>query len=189
VSDEQQSADFESRLSDLRAWLVLLARLHLDFRFQDREASDVVQEALVDAVKYRDKIEWLTSSELEYWLRRVLRNKVIDFYRKKRPEIGEADLDRMEADVGDSFLRIEELVADSKSSPSEHVAKQEELLRLASALEKVTNPNREVLILKDLAGWRIRSIAERLGCTEGVVAGRLRRARNELYQLLGSSND
>jgi len=189
VCDEKEPADFESRLSDLRAWLVLLARLHLDFRFRDREASDVAQEALVDAVKYRDKIEGLASSELEHWLRRVLRNKVIDFYRKKRPEIGEADLDRMEADVCDSFLRIEELVADSESSPSEHVAKQEELLRLASALEKVTAPNREVLILKDLAGWRISSIAEKLGCTEGVIAGRLRRARNELFQLLNHGDD
>jgi len=181
--------DFDSRLSDLRAWLVLLARLHLDYRFQEREASDIAQEALADAVKYREKIEGLESNDLENWLRRILRNKVIDFYRKKRPEIAEADLNRIEADVCESFLQIEKLVVDAGPSPSEHVVKQEECLRLASALEKVSAPNREVLMLKDLAGWRIKDIAEKLGCTEGVVAGRLRRARNELFHLLGDGDD
>jgi RNA polymerase sigma-70 factor (ECF subfamily) len=183
------STHFETRLSEMRAWLILLARLHLDYRFRDCEASDIAQETMVDAIKYRDGIEALKSADLEHWLRRVLRNKVVDFYRRQRPHITEADLHRIEADIGDSFLRLETMVVDCQSSPSAQAVKQEDQLRLAEAIEQLSEPNREVIVLKDLAGWTLKQIADAQGCSIGTVAGRLRRGRDQLVQIMRGHHD
>lgn len=184
-----RSTEFDTRLSDLRAWLILLARLHLDYRFREREASDIAQETIVDAIKYRERIESLKSADLELWLRRVLRNKVVDFYRRQRPQITEADLLRIEADIGDSFLRLETMVVDCESSPSAQAVKHEDQLRLAEAIEQLPDPNREVIVLKDLAGWSLKQIADAQGCSIGTVAGRLRRGRDQLVQIIRGHHD
>ena len=114
----------------------------------------------------------------------MLRNKVVDFYRKQRPQVTEADLHRIEADVGDSFLRLETMVVADESSPSDQVSRQEELLRLADSIEKLSPQNREVVVLKDLAGWSLPQIADAKACSIGTVAGRLRRGRKELVEIM-----
>lgn len=181
---QNAASSFGERLNELRPWLILLARLHLNADHRGRDASDIAQEALVDAVKYRGKIGQLPLAELEHWLRRVVRHKVIDYYRGKQPEITAADLARMEADVGDSFLRIEEMVVDFAVSPSGQVAAQDEQIRLANAIEELPDEYREVVLLRDLAGWPLKEVANHLECSIGVVAGRLRRARSMLFDLL-----
>ena len=147
-----------------------------------------VHDAVADAMKYRDKTENLDTVELEHWLRRVLKNKVIDFYRRKRVHIHEAELERLEADVRDSFLRIDHLIADTATSPSERLIRQEQWWQLADALQKLEPSYREVVLLRDISGWPLKSIAQKLDCSIGAVAGRLRRGREELCQLIEDSN-
>lgn len=178
------SSSLESQLNRHRAWLVLLARLHLDPRFSENHASDIAQETLVDAIRYRSRIDGLHGQDLENWLRRVLRNKVVDFYRRRQPQIPEADLQRLEGDVYDSFARLDQLIVDSATSPSGCASRQEQHLQLAAALESLSDQHREVIILRDLSGWSLKQIAAHLDGTVGVVAGRLRRARKALCDAL-----
>lgn len=184
-----EKSDFESRLSALRSWLVLLARLHLDQRYRAAEASDIAQETLIDAIKYQNAISDLPRPDLERWLRRVLRNKVVDFYRRKCPQHAEADMQRLEADIGDSFLKLEAIAVDSAISPSGVAVEREELLRLAEAIERLPERDRDVIIRKDLAGWTLKQIATEAGCTIGAAAGQLRRARCRLIAEMGNGDD
>lgn len=174
--------EFNESLTRVRPFLVLLARLHLDSRYQDREASNIAQEVLVDAVKYQDRLQGLSDQQLDAWARKVVRHKVIDFYRSRRPEIDEADLARIQADVGDSFLRIDEMATASDTTPSEAFSRAERWLKIAAAIDKLPEEYRDVVIRKDLAGWKLKDIARYRGCSVGVVAGLLRRGRERLSQ-------
>lgn len=181
--------DFADRLNALRPWLVLMARLHLDARFREEEASNIAQDVLLDVTRYRRKVAALDDQQLQAWARKVVKHKIIDFYRRRRNVIREADLDRLEADVNESFHRLGELVAASDPSPSQQTIRAEEILRLSAALERLPAANREVVVLKDLAGWPLREIAAKLDCTLGIVAGRLRRGREQLAAELRHEHD
>lgn len=176
--------DFEEAMAQLRPLLVLLARVHLDARYQDREASNIAQEVLIDAVKYKERLHNLHTEQLHAWARKVVRHKVIDFYRAKQPMLDEAELARIQADVNDSFLRIEEFATASDTSPSEAFERAEQWLRIAKAIDRLPDEYRDVVIRKDLAGWKIREIAREKCCSVGAIAGLLRRGRERLGEEL-----
>ena len=151
----------------------MIARLHLDARFRAEEASNIAQDVLVDVAKYRQELLTLGDQQLHAWAQRVVKHKIIDFYRRHRPVLREADLQRLAADINESFQRLGEMVACTDPTPSQQVLRTEECLRLAAALERLPPANREVVVLKDLAGWSLQEIATKLECTLGIVAGRI----------------
>jgi RNA polymerase sigma-70 factor (ECF subfamily) len=83
-----------------------------------------------------------------------------------------------------SSCRLQNWLAADDSSPSEHVAEQEETIRLLEALSQLPERQREALILQRYHGWKLREIAEHLNCTVNAVAGLHANALKKLRQLL-----
>src|SRR5436309_10049582 len=76
-------------LEKFRAYLRLLARLHLDPRLRGKlDPSDVVQEVLLKAVQALGQFRGESEAELAAWLRQILArhlaNTVRDLGREKR---------------------------------------------------------------------------------------------------------
>lgn len=69
-------------LERFRTYLYLLARAHLDRRQVGKlEASDVVQQTLLNAHAHRDQFRGRSEAELAGWLRQILKHSLTDNLR------------------------------------------------------------------------------------------------------------
>jgi RNA polymerase sigma-70 factor (ECF subfamily) len=177
-------------LEQFRDYLCLLARAHLDGRLRDKlDASDLVQQTLLEAHAKRHQFRGRCEAERAGWLRQMLANNLADAVRAlgraKRDVQRELSLDA----VRDSSARLEAWLAAEQSSPSQQAARNEELLRLAEALTRLPEPQREAVVLHHLQGWTLGRLAARLGRSEPAVAGLLHRGLKRLRELLREASD
>ena len=170
-------------VEDYRDYLHLLARLHLDPRLRGKvDPSDVVQQTLVKAHQNREQFRGRTAAEQAGWLRRILANTLIDAARKFQRELAAGH--SLEQAFQESSARLEAWLAAEQSSPSEILARQEQLLRLAAALAQLPEDQRTAVELHHLRDGSVAEIAGVMGRTEAAVAGLLRRGLKRLRELL-----
>jgi RNA polymerase sigma-70 factor (ECF subfamily) len=167
----------ELPLERYRAYLVLLARMSLARRLRARlDASDVVQQALLEAHRHAGLFRGATSGELAAWLRQVLArqlaNALRDQTRARRDVRREQSLERS---LEESSACLTRWLADDQPSPSERLDAQERLLRVADALSELPEAQRQVVEGRHLHGWSLEQAAARLGRTPAAVAGLLHR--------------
>ena len=72
------------------------------------------------------------------------------------------------------------LATADQSSPSQHAQFNEEALRLAEALERLPEAQREALVLQHWHNWSLAEIGEHLGRSPAAVAGLIKRGLKQL---------
>lgn len=125
----------------------------------DEDAEDILQDVFYQmAASYSvtEPIEQLTS-----WLFTVARNKIIDWYRKKRPEPLPA-----ERSDEDGLLLLVDLLADPRQDPDDVYARSLLWTELTDALDDLPQNQREVFVMHELEGKSFKEIAEVTG--EGI---------------------
>jgi RNA polymerase sigma-70 factor (ECF subfamily) len=172
-------------------YLRLLARLQLDPGLQAKlDASDIVQQTLLQAHEHRDQFRGSTEAELAGWLRTILANTLAAAARRYLTEA--RDLGREQAlqdSLAQSSARIESWLAAEQSSPSERVMRLEELVRLAGALGRLPPDQRQAVELHHLMGWHVAQIAEAMQRTKPAVMGLLFRGLKKLRELLDEAGE
>lgn len=79
-----------------------------------------------------------------------------------------------------------EIYANSESeSPLEIIEREEVREKIESALQKISIPQREAILLSDLEGFSSKEIASIMGLSDGSVRQLIFRARRELSVILG----
>jgi RNA polymerase sigma-70 factor, ECF subfamily len=169
-----------------RAYLRLLARLHLDPRLRGKlDPSDVVQQTLLQAHQGLGQFRGRSDGELAAWLRQILARNlahaVRDLGREKRDVGRERSLEQA---LDASSSRLEAWLAAEQSSPSQRAQRNEQLLRLAQALADLPEAQREAVVLHYWQGQSLAEIGEQLGRTPAAVAGLLHRGLKQLRGLL-----
>jgi RNA polymerase sigma-70 factor (ECF subfamily) len=184
MGNEAESRDLA--LERFRPYLLLLARLHLGDRHRAKlDASDVVQQALLEAHRTRAQFRGTTEAELAGWLRRVLACELADVLRGLARAKRDARRERaLEEQFGDVSSRPEAGLAADQSSPSERAGQNEQLVRLAAALLHLPEDQRRAVELKHLRGRPVAAIAAALDKSETAVGGLLRRGMTRLRELL-----
>jgi RNA polymerase sigma-70 factor (ECF subfamily) len=176
----------ERPLEGYRDYLRLLARVQLSPRLQAKvDASDIVQQTLLEAHKCRGQFRGQSEAERLAWLRAILANVLAAAAR--RFSAGARDLGRersLEAEVDLSSSRLECLLAADQTSPSQRAVRGEDLLRLAHALACLPPDQRQVVEMHHLAGMPLAEVAARMGRSRPAVAGLLFRGLNKLRELL-----
>ena len=178
-------------LERFRAYLHLLARLHLDPRLRAKLApSDMVQQTFLQAFQGLDQFQGRSEAELTAWLRQILARNLAhaarDLGRAKR------DVDRersLEAAVDASSARLEAWLAADQSSPSQQADRNEQIRRLARALEMLPDAQREAVMLHYWQGWTVAEIGRHLSRTPAAVAGLLKRGLKQLRQHLNAEGE
>ncbi len=178
-------------LDQFRSYLYLLARAHLGPRMQNKiDASDLVQQTLLDAHAKKNQFRGDTDAERAAWLRKILTCNLADALRHQHRAKRDVSRQRsLEAEIDGSFCRAESWLAASQSSPSQHVTNKEELLRLADALTKLPEAQRDAVILRHLQGMSLAEVASQLDRSEAAVAGLVYRGLNKLHDLLDDETD
>ena len=176
--------DNPQALERYRAYLHLLARLQLDRRLQARvDASDIVQQTLLRAVRGASEFRGGTDADVAAWLRRILTNTLAnalrDAGRQRRDVRREQPLN---AAVEESSARLESWLVADQSSPSQRAICAEQAVELADALARLPEAQREALTLHHLQEWTLDQVAEHLGRSTAAVAGLIKRGLQSLRQ-------
>jgi RNA polymerase sigma-70 factor (ECF subfamily) len=104
-----------------------------------------------------------------------------DLGRVKRDVAREQPL---QAALDESASRLEIWLAAEQSSPSQQAQRHERAVRLAEALARLPDNQREAIVLRHWQGCSLAEIAQRLGCTTAAVTGLLHRGLRKLRACL-----
>ncbi len=161
----------DALLEKLRPYLKALIRSWLGTDLARQLAdSDVVQETLLRIHQGFAEFRGQTVPELIGWVRRVAYHAAID--RKRQAGLpGQAGGDRLQDVAGGE-------------APPEVIEKAEEVIRLAAALEQLSEPRREIIHARLFEGLSYADISRRLGRTEGALRVLFNRALGQLRQIM-----
>jgi RNA polymerase sigma-70 factor (ECF subfamily) len=176
----------EPSLERFRAYLHVLARSRLAARYRAKlDASDIVQQTLLQAHHNRHDFRGRTDAEMAAWLRQILaRNlahEVRDLGRAKRDVARERPL---EAELDASSARLESWLAAEQTSPSQRAIRNEQILRLSEAIVSLPPDQQEAVLLHYFENWSLAQIGERLSRSPAAVAGLLHRGLRQLHAQL-----
>jgi RNA polymerase sigma-70 factor (ECF subfamily) len=149
----------------------------------------VVQQTLWEGHRALGPSPSPDDAQLAALLRRLLANNLADEVRKCYA--GKRDVQRersLDAALEASSARLEALLAADQSSPEQRAGRNEEWLRLAAALERLPEAQRQAVELHYLRGWRLEEVASHLGPGKSAVAGLLHRGLGKLREYLRSSD-
>jgi RNA polymerase sigma-70 factor (ECF subfamily) len=179
---------FDQRVCEkYRSYLRLLADLQFPPRLRQKlDPSDVVQETFVRACAQRAQCRGTTEPEQLAWLRTILANTLCDEARKYGSAKRDLNLERsLRIAVDGSAARLELFLSGEISSPSNRASRNEQLLRLAGALEQLSEEERQAVQLHHLHGQPLSEVAASLGRTKQAVASLLYRSMTKLKTTLG----
>ena len=132
-----------------------------------RDAEDILQEVfyeLVEANRLLIPIEHLTG-----WLFRVARNRIIDLFRKKKPEtFSDADVAGEDGEV----LQIEDLLPSPDAGPEALYFRRVLLDELELALDELPEEQRDVFVAHELEGRSFKEMAAETGVSVNTLLSR-----------------
>jgi RNA polymerase sigma factor (sigma-70 family) len=137
---------------------------------EESDAEDILQEVfyeLTEAYRLMKPIE-----QAGAWLYRVARNRIVDRFRKKRPEV----LETPENAGGEEMLRFEDLLPSPDAGPEAVYARTVLLEELDAALEELPQEQREVFVAHEIEGRSFKEIAGRTGVGVNTLLSRKRYA-------------
>ena len=149
-----------------------------------RDAEDILQDVfyeLVEANRLLMPIEHVTG-----WLFRVARNRIIDLFRKKKPE---SFSDAAVADDDAERMQLEDLLPSPDAGPDALYARSVLLDELELALDELPEEQREVFVAHELEGRSFKQMAAETGVNVNTLLARKRYAVLHLRRRLQSIYD
>jgi RNA polymerase sigma factor (sigma-70 family) len=144
-----------------------------------RDAEDILQDVfyrLVEANRLLMPIEHVTG-----WLFRVARHRIIDLFRKKRPE---SFSDAAVADEEDELLPWEDLLPSPDAGPEALYARSVLRGEIERAIDELPEDQREVFVAHELEGRSFREMAAETGVSVNTLLSRKRYAVRRLRERL-----
>lgn len=199
-TDETRELIVRARAGDSAATGALLERhrealrrlvaMRLDRAIQNRvDSSDVVQDALIEAG--RRLPEYLNDPRLPFhlWLRQIARDRLIDAHRRHR-SAARRSVDREQPLASPSFadqsaLDLAGQLQDRRElTPAAAALRQELALRFRAAIERLDEPDREIIEMRHGEQLSNQEVAQALGLSEPAAGMRYLRAVRRLRALL-----
>jgi len=149
------------------------------------EAEDVLQEAFYELVAAHRLMQPVEQAGA--WLMRVARNRIIDRFRKKKPELlGDQGV---ELDDEDELSSLEDLLPSAEEGPEALALREVMLGRIEVALAELPAEQREVFIAQELEGASFKELSARWNVGVNTLLSRKRYAilhlRKQLQAVYG----
>lgn len=169
-----------------------LIALHLDRALARRvDASDVVQEVLLRASQRLP--EYLRDPAIPFhlWLRRIARDHLVDEHRRHRVA-ARRSLDRERPLAAPAFadrssLDLAAQLRDPSATPAAAALRRELQRRFHDALDRLDEPDREILVLRHFEQLSNSEAARVLGLSDAAAGMRHLRALRKLHAVLGET--
>lgn len=148
------------------------------------DVEDIVQEVFYELVEANRRL--MPIDHVTGWLFRVARNRIIDLFRKKRPETFS---DTVGEDEDGERLRLEDLLPSPTAGPEAFYVRRVVLEELEMALDELPDDQREVFIAHELEGRSFKELSAETGVNINTLLSRKRYAVLHLRQRLQSIYD
>jgi RNA polymerase sigma-70 factor (ECF subfamily) len=147
------------------------------------DAAELTQETFVKIIENLAKFEGRSS--FYTWAFRIAVNLTLN-YCQRNAKLVVRSLDSEEAPYDPHATHaLKELLSDESSPDPAAMAQNKEVYEIAiKAIRQLDEPQRAVIVLRDIEGMSYARIAEVLGVELGTVRSRLSRARNRLREIL-----
>jgi RNA polymerase sigma-70 factor (ECF subfamily) len=165
-------------LEKYRAYLHLLATLQIDRRLRAKvEASDIVQQTMVQAIGGWDQFRGQMDAERAAWLRKILAHQLANAFRDLKRQKRDVRRERsIEGSLEQSASRLQSWLAADQTSPSQGAIASEQAVQLANALAELPEAQWRAVTLHHFEGLTLEQVAEHLGRSPAAVAGLIKRA-------------
>lgn len=142
---------------------------HLRLNVQSAEDAEDLLLDIFSAALERDSLRGLSLEEQRFWLWRVARNKLVDYYRRRsvRRHVRLADF-------------AESIYQDDELAPEWLALRGEEYRDVLEEIKKLPRQQQEVLLLRFAYGLRTLDIARILGKQNSAIRSTLSRTLNRL---------
>lgn len=180
---------FGDLLARHRSRLRRMVEMRMDWRLQARlEASDVIQEAFLEATTRLEEYLRNPALPLFLWLRLIVGERLTRLHRhhldvKMRDASREVSIYREALPAASSAALAAKLLG-KHTSPTQAAIRAERMLRLQEALNALDPIDREVLSLRHFEELSRAETAKVLGIAEGTAAKRYIRALKRLKDIL-----
>lgn len=144
------------------------------------EAWDVSQESMVKIVRYIGSFR----GESSFWtfMYRITMNAFYDYKRRQKVRAKVGNFTDYENDDDKRSFEVKDVI------DIEEDYEQKELRdKLKGALGLLTDVQKQVFVLKNTEGLKIREVAQVLGMSDGTVKSHLNRAMEKIKNALGGS--
>ncbi|MDO5747431.1 MAG: sigma-70 family RNA polymerase sigma factor [Actinomycetaceae bacterium] len=149
-----------------RRYASMMRAYAIRFTSNTADADDVVQESLTAAWQHMHQVK--KPEAIRSWLMRLTARKAIDLMRARRSHA--------------SIDNVEEPAAAAHHGPDSQTIVRAGIEELSSALDALPQPQRQVWLMRELAGMSYSEIAHDLSISATAVRGRLARARQSLIE-------
>ena len=170
MSDDENRRRFELRVMphvdaayNLARWLT----------HNDHDAQDVVQEALMRAMRYMGSFR---GDDAKAWLLQIVRHACLSWLKENRPA------ERPFLDDTDESLQ--DIAAPATDEPHSVAMRNADRLQINQAIAALPAAYREVLVLRELEDLSYNDIARIAAIPVGTVMSRLARARGLMRDAL-----
>ncbi len=147
------------------------------------DAAELTQETFVKVIENIDKFQG--KSRFYTWAFRIAVNLTLNYCQKNaRLEISSLDAESRKEE-SQTTQAMKEFLRDDNSPDPVEVAQNRELCDLTiKALMQLEEPQKAIVVLRDIEGMNYAQIAEVLNIELGTVRSRLSRARGRLRKIL-----
>jgi RNA polymerase sigma-70 factor (ECF subfamily) len=156
------AAALGSLLEHHRSYLKMLASAKIHQSLQGKvDASDVVQETCVEALRMISTFRGSSPAEFAGWLRGILANrmsKIVRRYLGTQQRNVQMELS-MRRELDEASGQFAQYAAATSNSPSEVLEWNETVLELAQAIESLPADYQQVVLLRNIQGLPFREIA------------------------------
>jgi len=168
-----------------RSYVNVVARAQVESWMRTKvDASDLVQQTLLEAHRGLPNFRGQTEGEWLAWLRRILSHNAADFIRQyrggKRAVRREVRLQGRGTDASEFDIDP----SDPGPSPSQVVQQREREIEVAEALTKLPPDYQEVIILRNLQRLSFNDVADRMGRSRPAVQMLWMRSLKKLHEVL-----
>jgi RNA polymerase sigma-70 factor, ECF subfamily len=173
-----------------RHYLHLLAHIEIGRNLQAKlDASDLVQDTLLEAHRNFPKFQGLSETQFVCWLRQIMAANLANLLRRY---LGTKGRDvRMERELvvhlDQSSRLLDRGLIDRGSSPSHQASRREQAVLLADALQKLPEDYREVIVLRHLEGLTFPEVSRRMDRSLDSVEKLWVRGLAQLRQVMGGT--
>jgi len=134
----------------------------------ESEAEDILQEVfyeLVQAYRLMKPVE-----QVGAWLYRVARNRIIDRFRKRKPDAARNDPPAGQGE-GESFP-WEDLLPSPDAGPEAAYAREVLMGEIEAALDELPEGQRDVFVAHEIEGWSFNDLAAATGLSVNTLLSR-----------------
>ncbi len=166
-----------------------MVRMRLDRKIRNRvDASDVVQEVLLEANRRLQTYLKRPAMPFHMWLRQIAKDRIIDAHRRHRAS-AKRSVDREQPlAVGDgpghSSIQLASLLSDDQLTPATSAMQRELARKIEGSISELEDKDSEVILMRHYEHLTNQEISRALGLTQPAASMRYLRAIRNLRELL-----